>query len=144
MSTSVVPAAWSTFPGVLIPAVAGIILLIGLIVLFVRLRARFTAPPPMVIPVAGPQNVPLPAPAPFRPAPPPPAPSQAAPPAMRSEVARNFSQREAVGSRVVATVPTTDGTLQFLPGRLEVVDGERPGQDIRFVRTWGEIPEITF
>jgi len=37
-----------------------------------------------------------------------------------------------------------DGTLQFLPGRLEVVDGESPGRDIRFVRTWGEVPEITF
>src|SRR6185437_1067617 len=47
-------------------------------------------------------------------------------------------------SKVVHTIPPMDGTLQFLPGRLEVVDGESPGRDIRFVRTWGEIPEISF
>lgn len=38
----------------------------------------------------------------------------------------------------------TEETVQFLPGRLEVVGGEDRGQDIRFVRTWGTIPEITF
>ncbi len=47
-------------------------------------------------------------------------------------------------SKVVHTIPPMDGTLQFLPGRLEVIDGENPGRDVRFVRTWGEIPEITF
>jgi hypothetical protein len=47
-------------------------------------------------------------------------------------------------SKVVHEIPPMDGTLQFLPGRLEVVDGESPGRDIRFVRTWGEEPEITF
>ena len=47
-------------------------------------------------------------------------------------------------SKVVHTLPPMDGTLQFLPGRLEIVDGDAPGRDIRFVRTWGEIPEITF
>jgi hypothetical protein len=46
--------------------------------------------------------------------------------------------------KVVHTMPPMDGTLQFLPGRLEVIDGEAPGRDIRFVRTWGEVPEITF
>jgi hypothetical protein len=30
-----------------------------------------------------------------------------------------------------------DGTLQFLPGRLEVVEGRNMGQEIRFVRTGG-------
>jgi len=50
----------------------------------------------------------------------------------------------ATGDKVVHTIPPMDGTLQFLPGRLEVVDGESPGRDIRFVRTWGETPEITF
>jgi pSer/pThr/pTyr-binding forkhead associated (FHA) protein len=34
--------------------------------------------------------------------------------------------------------------VQFLPGRLEVLEGEERGQDIRFVRTDGETPEITF
>jgi hypothetical protein len=47
-------------------------------------------------------------------------------------------------SKIVHTIPPMDGTLQFLPGRLEIMDGESPGRDIRFVRTWGEIPEITF
>ena len=47
-------------------------------------------------------------------------------------------------SKVVHTIPPMDGTLQFLPGRLEVIEGAGPGRDIRFVRTWGEIPEITF
>jgi FHA domain len=50
----------------------------------------------------------------------------------------------AATSKVVHEIPPMDGTLQFLPGRLEVVDGESPGRDIRFVRTWGEVPEITF
>jgi hypothetical protein len=30
-----------------------------------------------------------------------------------------------------------DGTLQFLPGRLEVIDGGDPGQEVKFVRTPG-------
>lgn len=30
-----------------------------------------------------------------------------------------------------------DGTLQFLPGRLEVIEGGDPGQEIKFVRTPG-------
>ena len=32
----------------------------------------------------------------------------------------------------------TEGTLQFLPGRLEVVEGRDMGQEIRFVRQPGE------
>jgi hypothetical protein len=52
--------------------------------------------------------------------------------------------RPVTASKVVHTIPPMDGTLQFLPGRLEVIEGAGPGRDIRFVRTWGEIPEITF
>lgn len=47
------------------------------------------------------------------------------------------------GATVRVAVPM-EQTLQFLPGRLEVVEGDEPGQDIRLVRTWGEMPEITF
>ena len=47
-------------------------------------------------------------------------------------------------TRVIQEVAPVEGTLQFLPGRLEIVDGDVPGRDIRFVRTWGEIPEVTF
>jgi hypothetical protein len=46
--------------------------------------------------------------------------------------------------KVVQSVAPAEGTLQFLPGRLEVLDGDVPGRDIRFVRTWGEVPEVTF
>jgi hypothetical protein len=38
-----------------------------------------------------------------------------------------------------------DGTLQFLPGRLEVIAGRDAGQEIRFVRTPGpEGTKVTF
>lgn len=57
---------------------------------------------------------------------------------------RPESAQESVSDRVVHTAPTTDGTLQFLPGRLQIIDGDRSGRDIRFVRTWGEVPEVTF
>jgi membrane protein implicated in regulation of membrane protease activity len=36
-----------------------------------------------------------------------------------------------------------DGTLQMLPGRLDIVEGEDKGQTIRFVRA-GASPEVTF
>ncbi len=39
----------------------------------------------------------------------------------------------------------TDGTLQFLPGRLELIAGTDTGREIRFVRLPdAAIPEITF
>ncbi|HET6680688.1 MAG TPA: FHA domain-containing protein [Gemmatimonadaceae bacterium] len=41
------------------------------------------------------------------------------------------------------TARPADGTLQFLPGRLEILEGQDAGQEIRFVRT-GERTEITF
>jgi hypothetical protein len=47
-------------------------------------------------------------------------------------------------SKVFQEVAPIEGTLQFLPGRLEIVDGDVPGRDVRFVRTWGEVPEVTF
>jgi hypothetical protein len=37
----------------------------------------------------------------------------------------------------------TDGTLQILPGRLDIIEGADKGQTIRFVRA-GAAPEITF
>ena len=39
----------------------------------------------------------------------------------------------------------SDGTLQFLPGRLEIVEGRDDGHEIRFVRTWGpDGNQVTF
>jgi hypothetical protein len=41
--------------------------------------------------------------------------------------------------------PTHEGTLQFLPGRFEVVEGRDIGQEIRFVRAPGaEATQVTF
>lgn len=40
--------------------------------------------------------------------------------------------------------PSSSGTLQLLPGRLEVVQGEDRGQNIRFVRAPGSDTQITF
>jgi hypothetical protein len=60
---------------------------------------------------------------------------------LASSVASNGSS---MSDKIVHALPMSDGTLQFLPGRLVVLDGDRPGKDIRFVRTWGQIPEITF
>jgi hypothetical protein len=37
-----------------------------------------------------------------------------------------------------------EGTLQMLPGRLEIVEGEDRGQAIRFVRTRGGLQQVTF
>jgi pSer/pThr/pTyr-binding forkhead associated (FHA) protein len=38
-----------------------------------------------------------------------------------------------------------DGTLQFLPGRFEVIEGREIGQEIRFVRQPGnDATEVTF
>ncbi|MDQ6885859.1 MAG: FHA domain-containing protein [Gemmatimonadota bacterium] len=37
-----------------------------------------------------------------------------------------------------------DEAVQLLPGRLEVVDGEDPNEEVRFVRVPGELPQITF
>lgn len=46
------------------------------------------------------------------------------------------------GALVPASAPA-DGTLQILPGRLEVLSGAELGQDIRFVRSGGGAPELT-
>jgi hypothetical protein len=42
---------------------------------------------------------------------------------------------QAVETPAVRFFHPTDGTLQFLPGRLEIIDGDDVGRDIRFVRT---------
>jgi pSer/pThr/pTyr-binding forkhead associated (FHA) protein len=47
------------------------------------------------------------------------------------------------GESVRFSVPS-DGTLQFLPGRLEITAGQAAGREIRFVRLPNTEPEITF
>ena len=51
---------------------------------------------------------------------------------------------EMVDGRSVRFYRPLDGTLRMLPGRLEIVEGEDQGRDIRFVETSEGIPEITF
>ncbi|TVP56564.1 MAG: FHA domain-containing protein [Gemmatimonadales bacterium] len=48
------------------------------------------------------------------------------------------------GSEIVEYQRPPDGTLQLLPGRLEVERGPGVGQEIRFVRVPGSPAEITF
>ncbi len=55
-----------------------------------------------------------------------------------------LQQAWADGQAVRFNVPV-DGTLQFLPGRLEIISGQEPGREIRFVRLPDAAdPEITF
>jgi hypothetical protein len=49
---------------------------------------------------------------------------------------RDFARDDLRGPTVRRERPL-DGTLQFLPGRLEVIDGRDVGQEIKFVRTAG-------
>ena len=48
------------------------------------------------------------------------------------------------GKSLKFSIPT-DGTLQFLPGRLEITAGHDLGREIRFVRVPGiNVPRVTF
>ncbi len=51
---------------------------------------------------------------------------------------------ELVEGNTVRFYRPPDGTLQLLPGRLEIVAGEDIPHDIRFIRARGEEPEVTF
>jgi hypothetical protein len=86
-----------------------------------------------------------------------PAPPVASPERRGGDVPEQVAARAATPVRRPVAPPTTvngngasteadhpgDGTLQFLPGRLEVIEGQDAGQEIRFVRT-GPRTEITF
>lgn len=102
-------------------------------------RAGRRYDPPLIIPAARGAGAPrralpeVPMPAPRERPPFAPAPTAAAP-----------SHDDVVEGRTVRFFQPTDGTLQLLPGRLEIVEGADQGHNIRFVRTWGETPEITF
>lgn len=68
----------------------------------------------------------------------------APPPPVAAPAARVDDAAFIDGETLSFAVPT-DGTLQFLPGRLEVVAGPDTGRDVRFVRTPGETTiEVTF
>ena len=69
------------------------------------------------------------------------------PRAPRSAVATSVADElgEAVDGESIRFWRPVDGTLQFLPGRLEVAGGRDSGQEIRFVRTGGpDGSSITF
>jgi hypothetical protein len=64
-------------------------------------------------------------------------------PRLRLESTQERPQAEPKPSRRAPRV--AEGTLQFLPGRFEVLEGREIGQEIRFVRQPGSaITEITF
>lgn len=50
---------------------------------------------------------------------------------------RDVVRDHAVNASTLRLERPTDGTLQFLPGKLEVVEGRDVGQEIRFVKTPG-------
>lgn len=102
-----------------------------------RIREFTTAVPTAPSPAA-------PAPAAASPAPPsptaasgePPASRNGAPTGERSITAHGVPGTEVEGHLVKYSVPQ-DGTLQFLPGRLQVLDGQDAGREVRFVRVPG-------
>ncbi|HEX5521590.1 MAG TPA: FHA domain-containing protein [Longimicrobiaceae bacterium] len=67
----------------------------------------------------------------------------AAAPAMAHRTVSGTAPRVYEGHTIRFYIPT-DGTLQLLPGRLEVVGGQDLGQEIRFVRTPEGPQEVTF
>lgn len=108
--------------------------------------------PPRNAPVAGPSSAPTtnwasappsaPRPEPSRPsyAPPPtvtPSQSSAANALAGTAQPNDLVEGSAVDGALVRYWRPADGTLQFLPGRLEVIAGRDAGQEIRFVRTPG-------
>ncbi|MGI8498369.1 MAG: FHA domain-containing protein [Gemmatimonadaceae bacterium] len=50
----------------------------------------------------------------------------------------------ALGGETVQFRRPQDEAVQLLPGRLEVLDGEHPNEEVRFVRMPGELPQVTF
>lgn len=104
--------------------------------------------PPLAAPAGTGERVPasngLPRARPSRPAEVPATSAGEAPPRhpMLGEEAGNGS--ELVEGHTIRYYRPADSTVQFLPGRLEVVEGDDIGQDIRFIRTQGTVPEITF
>jgi hypothetical protein len=69
----------------------------------------------------------------------------AEPPRLRLETALERTQGGSPERPPLRVHRQLDGTLQFLPGRLEIVDGRDLGQEIRFVRQPGQATtDVTF
>lgn len=84
-----------------------------------------------------------------QPPPPSPGPPQRSPPAIEAPSApepggRNVGANTPSTDSLVDAAPIPDGTLQLLPGRLEVLGEEGERGEVRFVRVPGEEPEVTF
>ena len=65
-------------------------------------------------------------------------------PESASDQGGDISETELVDARTVRFYRPVSGTMQLLPGRLEIVSGAEPGHTIRFVRLPGVPPEVTF
>lgn len=94
-------------------------------------RVEFTVPPGSTDPRFSPQPGYTSAPG-FE------APRAVAPPPLADDAPTAFEGESVRFHRV------SDLTLQFLPGRLEIIGGGDQGHEIRFVKTTGQLPEITF
>ena len=96
-----------------------------------RVAGRVAAPPAASVPPAA--------------VPPVPAPAASVPPAPGAAVSADGVPGTMVeGHQLRFSVPQ-EGTLQFLPGRLEILSGQDAGRDIRFVRVPGpQGTEVTF
>jgi hypothetical protein len=97
---------------------------------------EFTTPAPRVKPRDRVPPAPAPAPPPAVVAPPSPVVTAAAPAGERAITAHGVPGTEVEGHLVKFSVPQ-DGTLQFLPGRLQILDGQDAGREVRFVRVPG-------
>lgn len=141
-------------------AVGGVVLLAAGVVALVRMRrsdstGRDQSAPPLVFPVHGgvrprpveprthPSREGVPAPAPQRPSAPAPAVEGRGAVGVPG-VGEVADERNWVDAGPVRFERPPEGTLQLLPGRLEIESGEGQGQELRFVRVPGSPPEITF
>ena len=86
-----------------------------------RLKPRDSAPPAAPPAVVAPSTPPA---------------QVAAPAGERAITAHGVPGTEVEGHLVKFSVPQ-DGTLQFLPGRLQILDGQDAGREVRFVRVPG-------
>lgn len=67
-------------------------------------------------------------------------PAEEARPVLKLQVAgdnRPVAHKDVVTHNTLRLEKVTDGTLQFLPGKLEVIEGRDIGQEVRFVKTPG-------
>ncbi len=99
---------------------------------------------PEIEPAREPKPLPGPQPAPEPQNVPEPQPSSEPDPARQQVMTTVPSPADRKSGGASTSAPPPDGTLELLPGSLEVQNGPGPGQEFRFARVPGEEPVITF